>query len=199
MPQWSLISFSANQPKSTNPAFSPRFLQCFSPFWQVKRRLSALICHQEHQLCHFAMACFLRHIFVNTHTTTALSCLTSGLQRLKALNGAAAFLRFCVQLGSNYFNYTVAAFSADVWLLLTLLSVILYRLCPNQLIKSSQTRFVNLSYFQVGTFFRFFKQIIFRTQSVEAHLAQAKLLFFCHLRVHNKVENDDSTWHALVM
>lgn len=68
----------------------------------------------------------------------------------------SALLRFCIRLGSNYFNYTVAAFSADVWLILTLLSMIHYRLCPNQLIKSSQTRFVNLSYFQVGTFFPFF-------------------------------------------
>lgn len=153
MAQWSFLSFSANHPKSTNPAFSQRFLQCFSPFWHIKRRLSALICHQEHQLCHFAMACFLRNVFINTHTTTVLSTLTSRLQRLKAMNGAAVLLRFCVQLGSNYFNYTVAAFSADVWLILTLLNIIHFRLCPNQQIKSSQAQFVNLSYFQVGHFF----------------------------------------------
>lgn len=153
MPQWSLLSFSVNHPKSTNPAFSQRFLQCFSPFWHIKRRLSALICHQEHQLCHFAMACFLRNVFINTHTTTVLSTLTSRLQRLKAMNGAAVLLRFCVQLGSNYFNYTVAAFLADVWLILTLLNIIHFRLCPNQQIKSSQAQFVNLSYFQVGHFF----------------------------------------------
>lgn len=58
----------------------------------------------------FCDGLFSQTHILSTLTTTVLSALTSRLGRLNAMNGAAVLLRFCVQLGSNYFNYTAAAF-----------------------------------------------------------------------------------------
>lgn len=118
----------------TNPAFSQRVFDISKDCTDLPSRAPTVSCCD---------GLFSQTHILSTLPTTVLSALTSRLGRLNAVNGAAVLLRFCVRLGSNYFNYTAAAFrrmfgSCYVcWIKSN-------AVCPNQQIKSSKAQFVNL-------------------------------------------------------